>query len=108
MPHAPNDASLCVRLALAEAGLAYEMVLVDRSRQAKSSPGNLGLNLIGLRSSRQLSDPARQRGPGRPPFSAPGLPVRTLAKPARSQTHPKEVRRDAGFDAGSFPTPRAA
>ena len=111
--HAPYDSSLCVRLALAEARLAYETVPVDRARQAQSLPGYATLNLVGLRCSPLLSEPTGQRGPGRTPFprrasQSQQKPVPTEASPNRSQTHPREVSRDAGFDAGSFPTPRAA
>lgn len=46
--YAPDNASLCVRLALEELGLAYETVLVDRRQQAHKSDGFLALNPNGL------------------------------------------------------------
>ena len=35
--YAPDNASLCIRLALEELGLPYETVLVDRATQAQRS-----------------------------------------------------------------------
>ena len=46
--YAPDNASLCVRLALEELGLAYETVLVDRSTQAQKSETYLALNPNGV------------------------------------------------------------
>lgn len=46
--YAPDNASLIIRLALDEMGLAYETVLVDRLRQAQKSPAYLALNPAGL------------------------------------------------------------
>lgn len=46
--YAPDNASLIVRLALEEMRLAYETVLVDRSRQGQRDPGYLRLNPNGL------------------------------------------------------------
>jgi glutathione S-transferase len=46
--YAPDNASLCVRLALSEAGLPYETALVDRAKQAQNSPDYLALNPNGL------------------------------------------------------------
>ena len=46
--YAPDNASLCVRLALEECGLAYETVLVDRAIRAHKSSPYLALNPNGL------------------------------------------------------------
>ncbi len=46
--YAPDNASLCVRLALEEAGLDYEAVLVDRRRKIHKSPDFLAMNPNGL------------------------------------------------------------
>jgi glutathione S-transferase len=46
--YAPDNASLCVRLALEEAGLDYETVLVDRRRKAQKSQDFLAMNPNGL------------------------------------------------------------
>ncbi|MEI4264080.1 glutathione S-transferase family protein [Roseovarius sp. D0-M9] len=46
--YAPDNASLVLRLALEEAGLPYETILVDRSVQAQKSPEYLALNPTGL------------------------------------------------------------
>ncbi|MDP5362734.1 MAG: glutathione S-transferase family protein [Paracoccaceae bacterium] len=46
--YAPDNASLCVRLALEELDLPYETVLVERSTQAHKSPAFLSLNPNGL------------------------------------------------------------
>jgi glutathione S-transferase len=46
--YAPDNASLCVRLALEELGVAYETVLVDRTTQAHKSDAYLVLNPNGL------------------------------------------------------------
>lgn len=46
--YAPDNASLIVRLALEELGLAYETVLVDRTRDAQNSPDYLAINPAGL------------------------------------------------------------
>ncbi len=46
--YAPDNASLCVRLALEEQGLPYETVLVDRTRQGQKTPAYLALNPNGL------------------------------------------------------------
>ncbi len=46
--YAPDNASLCVRLALEELGLPYETTLVDRAIQAHKSPAYLALNPNGL------------------------------------------------------------
>lgn len=46
--YAPDNASLCVRLALEELGLAYDMVLVDRRTRGHKSPAYLALNPNGL------------------------------------------------------------
>lgn len=46
--YAPDNASLCVRLALEELGQHYETVLVDRSKSAQKSPAYLALNPNGL------------------------------------------------------------
>ncbi len=45
---APDNASLCIRLALLELGLPYETVLVDRGQQGQRSAGYLALNPNGL------------------------------------------------------------
>jgi glutathione S-transferase len=42
--YAPDNASLCVRLALEEIGVAYDTVLVDRASAEQSSPAYLALN----------------------------------------------------------------
>ncbi len=46
--YAPDNASLCVRLALEETALNYETVLVDRSKKAQKSQGFLAMNPNGL------------------------------------------------------------
>ena len=46
--YAPDNASLCVRLALEELGLAYETELVDRSTRAHKSAAFLALNPNGF------------------------------------------------------------
>jgi glutathione S-transferase len=46
--YAPDNASLCVRLALEEAALDYETVLVDRSKKAQKSQAFLAMNPNGL------------------------------------------------------------
>lgn len=46
--YAPDNASLCVRLALEALGLPYETVLVDRAVRAQKSPAYLALNPNGL------------------------------------------------------------
>ena len=46
--YAPDNASLCVRLALETLGVAYETVLVDRSRSAQRNADYLRLNPNGL------------------------------------------------------------
>ena len=46
--YAPDNASLCVRLALAELGVDYQTVLVDRATRAQKSPDYLALNPNGL------------------------------------------------------------
>lgn len=46
--YAPDNASLIIRLALDEMGLAYDTVLVDRRNQAQKSPAYLALNPAGL------------------------------------------------------------
>ncbi|MEL7181417.1 MAG: glutathione S-transferase family protein [Pseudomonadota bacterium] len=46
--YAPDNASLCVRLALEELGLPYETALVDRSRKEQESDAFLALNPNGL------------------------------------------------------------
>ena len=46
--YAPDNASLCVRLALEELGLPYETALVDRSVSAQKSARFLGMNPNGL------------------------------------------------------------
>lgn len=46
--YAPDNASLVVRLALEELGLAYEAVLVDRRRREQKSAGYRRLNPRGL------------------------------------------------------------
>lgn len=46
--YAPDNASLCVRLALEELGLAYETTLVDRRMDAQKSDAYLALNPNGL------------------------------------------------------------
>lgn len=45
---APDNASLVLRLALEEAGLPYETVLVDRAAKAQKKPEYLALNPAGL------------------------------------------------------------
>ena len=45
---APDNASLCVRLALEEAGVAYDTALVDRAARGQRAPGYLALNPNGL------------------------------------------------------------
>lgn len=46
--YAPDNASLCIRLAMLELGLPFEAVLVDRSISAQKSPAYLALNPNGL------------------------------------------------------------
>ncbi len=46
--YAPDNASLCVRLALEELALPYQTVLVDRATRAQKSPAFLALNPNGL------------------------------------------------------------
>ena len=46
--YAPDNASLVIRLALEELRLPYETVLVDRARDAQTSPAYLALNPAGL------------------------------------------------------------
>lgn len=46
--YAPDNASLVIRLALEEMGVAYRTVLVDRRLQAQRSPAYLALNPNGL------------------------------------------------------------
>lgn len=46
--YAPDNASLCVRLALETCGLPYETALVDRAVSAQKSPAYLALNPMGL------------------------------------------------------------
>ncbi|MEM1344790.1 MAG: glutathione S-transferase family protein [Pseudomonadota bacterium] len=46
--YAPDNASLILRLALEEAGLPYETVLVDRAVRAQKAPAYLALNPAGL------------------------------------------------------------
>jgi glutathione S-transferase len=46
--YAPDNASLCVRLALTELALPYETVLVDRAAQGQKSAAFLRLNPNGL------------------------------------------------------------
>ena len=46
--YAPDNASLCVRLALLELDLPFETVLVDRSVQGQTSPAYLAVNPNGL------------------------------------------------------------
>lgn len=46
--YAPDNASLCVRLALEEMAVPYQTVLVDRAAQAQKSPAYLALNPNGL------------------------------------------------------------
>lgn len=46
--YAPDNASLCVRLALEELGLDYRTVLVDRRIRAQRAPAYLALNPHGL------------------------------------------------------------
>jgi glutathione S-transferase len=46
--YAPDNASLCIRLALEELGLPYATVLVDRAVRAQKSPAYLALNPNGL------------------------------------------------------------
>lgn len=46
--HAPDNASLIVRLTLLELGQPFDAVLVDRTRQAQKSPAYLALNPNGL------------------------------------------------------------
>ena len=46
--YAPDNASLCIRLALEELGLPYETVLVNRATHAQRSPAYLALNPNGL------------------------------------------------------------
>lgn len=46
--YAPDNASLCIRLALLELGLPFETVLVDRAAQGLSAPEYLALNPNGF------------------------------------------------------------
>ena len=46
--YAPDNASLCVRLALHELGIAYDTVLVDRAQRGQDAPEYLALNPNGL------------------------------------------------------------
>lgn len=46
--YAPDNASICVRLALEEMGLPYDTVLVDRRARQQKSPAHLKLNPNGL------------------------------------------------------------
>ncbi len=46
--YAPDNASLCVRLALNDLGLAYRTILVDRAQNGQSDPAYLALNPNGL------------------------------------------------------------
>ena len=46
--YAPDNASLCVRLALESLDLPYRTALVDRAKQAQKSPEYLRLNPNGL------------------------------------------------------------
>lgn len=46
--YAPDNASLCVRLALLEAGIMFETVLVDRKAQQQRSAAYLAMNPMGL------------------------------------------------------------
>ena len=46
--YAPDNASLCVRLALEELGIDYVTALVDRSVKAQRSPAYLAINPNGL------------------------------------------------------------
>ena len=46
--YAPDNASLCVRLALLEMGIRFETVLVDRGTNAQRDPDYLALNPNGL------------------------------------------------------------
>ncbi|MBS8271446.1 glutathione S-transferase family protein, partial [Halomonas litopenaei] len=46
--YAPDNASLCVRLALEEMAVPYQTVLIDRAAQAQKSPAYLALNPNGL------------------------------------------------------------
>ena len=46
--HAPDNASLVIRLALEELAVPYDTVLVDRAARAQRSPGYLALNPVGL------------------------------------------------------------
>ena len=46
--YAPDNASLILRLALEEAALPYETVLVDRATRAQKAPEYLALNPVGV------------------------------------------------------------
>ena len=46
--YAPDNASLCVRLALEEVGAPYQSVLVDRAARGQKAPAYLRLNPNGL------------------------------------------------------------
>ena len=46
--YAPDNASLCVRLALSEMGLPFETILVDRRARGQKAPEYLRLNPNGL------------------------------------------------------------
>ncbi|MBU2980846.1 glutathione S-transferase family protein [Lentibacter algarum] len=46
--YAPDNASLIIRLALEELGLAYDAVLVERSKDAQRAPAYLAINPNGL------------------------------------------------------------
>src|SRR6056297_740855 len=56
--YAPDNASLIIRLALGELGVAYETVLVDRRARAQKSPAYLALNPAGLIPVLETSDGA--------------------------------------------------
>ena len=46
--YAPDNASLCVRLALLELGMPFETILVDRARHMQRAPAYLALNPNGI------------------------------------------------------------
>lgn len=56
--YAPDNASLCVRLALTELGLPFETRLVNRATQAQKSPAYLALNPNGLIPTLETADGA--------------------------------------------------